>query len=65
MTGQLLRDHERGRLWRDHGASWPKSQEAERTRAAKAARDTYIVHAMVALIGKSPLTPRSPFAVLS
>jgi len=42
-----------------------KSQEAERTRVAKAARDTYIVHAMVALIGKSALTPRSPFAVLS
>ena len=40
-----------------------KSQEAERTRVAKAARDTYIVHAMVALIGKSALTPRSPFAV--
>ena len=65
MTGQLLRDHERGRLWRDHGASWPKSPEAERTTVAKAARDTYIVDAMVALIGKSALTPRSPFAVLS
>jgi hypothetical protein len=31
---------------------WPKSQEAERTRVAKAASDTYIVDAMVALIGK-------------
>jgi hypothetical protein len=42
-----------------------KSPEAERTTVAKATRDTYIVDAMVALIGKSALTPRSPFAVLS